>query len=234
MRSLRRTVELVVFALVLATGGGAALCATPTPPAQPDSVTPTRGARPATRTAEAGERQARRGIEQGGATASGPPPTERLLHIDLNEPKGCPIEDQPRLVAGLLALRNSDQLMSLEVWGDRQEYRPSQDVIYYLRSPRAVYVTLFWIGPRSDVFVPFDNLKVPGGRNVSVDADSVVVPPLGHERWVAVATLEPVHLPCREGERRWLELLARVRALPHAIGRWEVRSSQGKRQPIVP
>jgi hypothetical protein len=141
---------------------------------------------------------------------------------------GCAIDGESAFVAALLGLENEGDLMSLELWGDSQAYKPYQRVLYFLRVPRAAYVTAFWIGPKQDVFVPFDNLKVPADRDVSVDPDSVVVPPLGREQWVGVATLEPVPFDCHGSEQAHLAWVAKVKALPHGVGRWEVRSGAGR------
>ncbi|PKN54501.1 MAG: hypothetical protein CVU56_26200 [Deltaproteobacteria bacterium HGW-Deltaproteobacteria-14] len=167
-------------------------------------------------------RFARRPIE--GARGAAAPVTGRELHIAPADAHGCPITGYRRLAERLTALENTSQLMSLEVWGDSHEYAPYQRVIYYLRSPRPVYVTLFWLGPVGDIYVPFSNLKIPANRDVSVDPDSVVVPPLGRERWVAVATLEPLPAPCLRSEPELLGVVAGLAAMPYAIGRWEVRS----------
>lgn len=139
---------------------------------------------------------------------------------------GCGIDHHGKLVKALLALENESDLMSLEVWGDTHEYLPYQSVYYYMRVPRAAYVTLFWIGPKHDIFIPFQTLRVPADRDVRVDPDSIVVPPLGREQWVAVATLEPLPIDCwgsDEDHVRWVE---RLKKLPHGVGRWEVRSKE--------
>jgi len=169
------------------------------------------------------ERFGRRGIEG----ASSPTPavaSARELHVELRDAGGCPLTGYPLLVRRLLALKNESQLMSLEVWGDAHEYAPYQEVTYYLRSPRRVFVTLYWIGPDGDIYVPFSNLRVPANRDVSVDADSIIVPPLGREQWVAIATLEPLPRPCGLSETQLLGVAAGLRGMPYAIGRWEVRS----------
>lgn len=148
---------------------------------------------------------------------------QRTLAIDWTS-GGCAIEGHPQFVRRLLSLENQSALMSLEVWGDAEEYVPFDQVTYFIRVPRAAYVTLFWIGPRDDVFVSFENLRVPADRDVSVNPDAIVVPPLGRERWVAFATLEPFDFPCRGDEREHLAWVDRVVAVPHGVGRWEVMS----------
>lgn len=137
---------------------------------------------------------------------------------------GCSIERHFAFVARLLGLQNSSDLMSLEVWGDAEEYVPFDRVTYFMRAPRASYVTLFWIGPRQDVFVSFENLWIPADRDVTVTPDAIVVPPLGREQWVAVATLEPFDFPCLLAEEDQLRWVDRVTRVPHGIGRWEVMS----------
>lgn len=148
---------------------------------------------------------------------------QRTLAIDWTS-GGCAIEGHPQFVRRLLALENQSALMSLEVWGDAEEYVPFDQVTYFIRVPRAAYVTLFWVGPRDDVFVSFENLRVPADRDVSVNPDAIVVPPLGRERWVALATLEPFDFPCRGDERDHLRWVERVVKVPHGVGRWEVMS----------
>lgn len=171
-----------------------------------------------------GVRRGRRPIE---AAATSAPPSSRPLHIPLSDPRGCPLDGYPRLVAALGALENTSDLMSLEVWGDARAYQPLQTVIYHLRVPRPAWVTLFWLGPDGGIYVPFHNVRVPAHRDVTVDAKSIVVPPLGRERWVALATLEPLANPCLVGETSMLEALEALRAAPHGVGRWEVRSQRG-------
>jgi len=173
-----------------------------------------------------GERRDRRDPEGGGSAVRSPEELTRaqpMLTLQWRD-GGCAIEGHTHFVAELLASDNPSDAMSLEVWGDAHEYVPYQKVYYYLRVPRAAYVTLFWIGPRQDIFVPFQNLRVPADRDVSVDPESIIVPPLGREQWVAVASLEPLPLPCYAAEAAHLGWLQRLRRLPHGVGRWEVWS----------
>ncbi len=141
---------------------------------------------------------------------------------------GCSIDGHKAFVRALLAMDNPSDAMSLEIWGDSHEYVPYQKVIYYMRVPRAAYVTMFWVGPNLNVFVPFQNLRVPANREVSVDPDSIVVPPLGREQWVAVATLEPLPLPCDVPEASHIAWLQKLKKLPYGVGRWEVRSKDSR------
>lgn len=194
----------------------------PTRAGAEDAPAPPRGDAPPDATPRSGGRFSRRPIEGSGESAAAA--TGRELHIAPEDAHGCPITGYRRLTERLLALENTSQLMSLEVWGDSHEYAPYQRVIYYLRSPRPVYVTLFWMGPVGDIYVPFANLRIPANRDVSVDPDSIVVPPLGRERWVAVATLEPLPDPCPRSERELLGVVSGLAAMPYAVGRWEVRS----------
>jgi hypothetical protein len=135
-----------------------------------------------------------------------PPPTPEQLAIreqPLELPilsGGCSIRRQPALVERLLSLENATQALNIEIWGDLRDYNDRQKVLFYMRAPLRMYVTLFWIGPGGEIFVPFDNIAIPDNRNTMVDPDAVIVPPLGHERWVAIATLEPVRLPCGAAE----------------------------------
>ncbi len=152
---------------------------------------------------------------------------EPLLELTWRE-GGCSIDGHKTFVRALLAMDNPSDAMSLEIWGDSHEYVPYQKVIYYMRVPRAAYVTMFWVGPNLNVFVPFQNLRIPANREVSVDPDSIVVPPLGREQWVAVATLEPLPLPCDVPEAMHTSWLQKLRKLPYGVGRWEVRSKETK------
>ncbi|MCB9736170.1 MAG: hypothetical protein H6745_26585 [Deltaproteobacteria bacterium] len=171
-----------------------------------------------------GAEDRRRPLEAPRGGGGAPEPNDKMLLIPITSPSGCPLPNHPRVVERLLGLENRSQLLSLELWGDTDAYVPFQKVLYYLRAPRPMYVTLFWIGPRGDVFIPFQSLKIPAQRDVQVDPASIVVPPLGHERWVAVATLEPTTLPCGAPEPWVLAALEKMLALPHAVGRWEVVS----------
>ena len=149
---------------------------------------------------------------------------EKTHQVSLIGQRGCQIAHEPRLVEQLLAARHDSQVLSLEVWGDLRNYGDGQKVLFYARTPFKMYLSLFWIGPQGDVFVPFHNLRLPAHRNTEIDADAVIVPPLGHERWVAFATLEPVTLACDGGEPSHIETVHTIQRLPHAVGRWEVWS----------
>jgi hypothetical protein len=187
---------------------------------------------PDRRDGDASARRDRRDIEGGGgggASAGKVQAPQTMLKLAWRE-GGCSIDGHVKFVDALLATHNASDAMSLEIWGDTHEYVPYQKVYYYMRVPRAAYVTLLWIGPRHDIFVPFQNLHIPADRDVSVDPESIVVPPLGREQWVALASLEPMPLPCYVSEREHLSWLERIKTLPHGVGRWEVRSKESWRQ----
>jgi hypothetical protein len=175
-------------------------------------------------------RHDRRGLDNGGTSRAATVDrdalkrAERLHHVELVDGSGCDLDNHPRLVKALLALRHQSQLMSLEVWGDSHAYRPYQSVTYYMRVPRISYVTLFWLGPKGDAFAPIINLRVPANRNISVDPHSIVVPPLGREQWVAIGTLEPIGFRCAASDQAMVRMLEQTLRLPHAVGRWEVWS----------
>ncbi|MFO0750402.1 MAG: hypothetical protein U1F43_32735 [Myxococcota bacterium] len=181
---------------------------------------------------EAGDRRDRRDIEGGGGSQE----LRSQSELTTEEPQlqlawdagGCGIDHHPKLVKALLGLENQSDLMSLEIWGDTHEYTPYQRVYYYMRVPRTAYVTLFWIGPKQDIFVPFQMLKIPADRDVRVDPDSIVVPPLGREQWVAVATLEPLPIDCLVPEGEHVAWVDKLRKIPHGVGRWEVHSKPGR------
>lgn len=137
----------------------------------------------------------------------------------------CHTNGWSKVRAKLLALQNTSQVMSLEIWGDREVYRPGDRVMFHMRSPRGVYVTLWWIGPEGHIVVAMDNARVPAERNVIVDTGGIVVPPLGREQWVAIATLEPVPLGCRSETAMLMNIDRRV-GLEHGIGRWDVLSAE--------
>jgi len=152
---------------------------------------------------------------------------ERPLVIDLRARETvCSTRGSLRVRQRLLALENRSPLMSLELWGDKDVYQVLDEVVFHLRAARGSYVTLWWLGPDDHVLVVLDDVRVPGERNVTVETGGVIVPPLGAERWVAVATLEPVPMgpdACRS-EDAMLKHLERRLALEHGVGRWEVVS----------
>lgn len=165
-------------------------------------------------------RTERRGIEES------PPPVvvEERLDLEVFDSPGCSLRKEKRFVRALLAKKNPGQVLSLEVWGDTREYHPGDLVLFFARVPLRSHVSLFWIGPNGDMFVPFTNLAIPPNRDVRIDVGGVVVPPLGRERWVALATLEPVPFDCADPEAEHVAWLKSLSALPHAVGRWEVVS----------
>lgn len=222
---------MLAFGVAAMTGGTAAEAADPRPGRPPEGpdARPPRDPKPD----ENPGRFGRRDIEGGGASTTEVRSImeltreEKMLELEWRA-GGCGIDAHHKFVRALLALENTTQLMSLEVWGDTHEYTPYQRVFYYMRVPRPAYVTLFWIGPKLDVFVPFQNLKIPADRDVRIDPDSIVVPPLGREQWVAIASLEPIPLECVVDEARHLAWIGKLRSVPHGVGRWEVRSKPVK------
>lgn len=155
------------------------------------------------------------------------------LFIDATSYFGiCHVKDVARLRQRLLELHNTSEAMSLEVWGDTDSYRPHQKVLFHMRVPRAAYVTLYWLAPEGHVTVPLDNVRLPAERDVVIDSGGIIVPPLGREQWVAIATLEPFPVGCTSEA----DLIAAVEsrlATIHGVGRWEVRSqaSQAEGRP---
>jgi hypothetical protein len=172
-------------------------------------------------------RNARRDIEQ--PTAPSPAELEaRLtpLKIDARDGFSCRGRAYKRLRQQLLALTHTNPMLSLELWGDAHAYAPLQRVVFYVRSTLAVYVTLYWLGPQDHVVVPVLNVRIPAHRDVAIDSGGYIVPPLGREQWVAVATLEPLPGICGS-EADMVHALGRAIDRPHAVGRWEVTSSGG-------
>ena len=150
---------------------------------------------------------------------------ELPLHLDLKASVVglCHVRGYGELRRRLLALDNATQYMSLEVWGDAEQYGPYQTVLFHVRVPRTAYVTLFWLGPEGHITVPVDNVRVPPERNVSIDTGGIVVPPYGEEKWVAIATMEPFPVSCGPEPGMLASLERRLKAL-HGVGRWEVKS----------
>lgn len=150
---------------------------------------------------------------------------ETPLSIDVRErDPECHQQGWNAVRERLLALENDSDVMSLELWGDLEAYGPADRVLFALRSPRAVYVTLWWLGPEGHLVVPFANVRIPAERNISIDSGGVIVPPYGRELWVAIATLEPIPLGCAS-EPMMLGGIKQRLDRAHAIGRWEVRST---------
>jgi len=151
---------------------------------------------------------------------------EEPLLIDLTKvTEGCVVQGYQRLRKRLLGLENVSQIMSLEVWGDIQDYGPYQSALFHLRVPRGSYVTLYWIGPDGSVTVPIENVRIPADRDVTLDPAGIIVPPYGNEQWVAIATLEPMPLGCVSEAVMLAALERRLKAV-HGVGRWAVQSSE--------
>jgi hypothetical protein len=173
------------------------------------------------------ERQAqRRGLDAGKTITKtvGPRSQPRLKEMRVLMSR-CSLPGAHALRAKLKSLQNKSQLLSLEVWGDSKKYRPGQKVSFFFRSPRPSFVTLFWLGPQSDVLIPLRNVRIPANQDVKIDSGGVIVPPLGREEWVAINTLERVRFPCYTGERAVLQKLNGMESLPHGVGHWVVDSS---------
>lgn len=66
--------------------------------------------------------------------------------------------------------------------------------------------------------------RLPVHQDTVSDPDAILVPPLGRDRWVALAALEPVPLSRRGGAAAHMETVERAVARPHAVGRCEVGS----------
>ena len=189
-----------------------------------DSGTSTTKRRGASSEADTG-RRARRAIESlptPPARQRGNQPRVMQMRVLMS---GCSLTNAHRLRASLRALQNRGQLMNLEVWGDSKKYVPGQRVYFFFRSPRASYVTLFWLGPKADVVIPLRNIKIPAHQDVKIDSGGIIVPPLGREEWVAINTLEPLHFPCMLGENAVLRRLDGVGRIPHGVGKWVVDST---------
>jgi len=175
---------------------------------------------------EAPERKTVREPEPSPASTRPPDVEEEPLRIDLTPvTDGCSAKGYQQLRKRLLGLENASQYMSLEVWGDIQDYEPYQSVLFHLRVPRGSYVTLYWIGPDGYITVPIENARIPADRDVILDAGGIIVPPYGNEQWVAIATLEPMPLGCVSDAGMLAALERRVKAV-HGVGRWAVQSSE--------
>ncbi len=188
------------------------------------------GRRGATKTQKPGKRRAatgpgerRKGIERPKRDKERGKDKRTLVKRQVTE-RGCHLRGHTRTRRSLLAWRNTSQLMNLEVWGDTKRYRPGQKVFFFFRSPRDVYVTLFWIGPNGDIVIPLSNTRIEANRDVRIWTGGIVVPPLGRERWVAVSALETMPMRCNQGDSNWLATIKAFKAIPHGVGRWEVHS----------
>ncbi|MCB9735757.1 MAG: hypothetical protein H6745_24490 [Deltaproteobacteria bacterium] len=188
--------------------------------------------RPAPRDDEGGGDDARRPAEPSPAPSQAERDAQgKQLEVTTRRLADCAVIGADALRAELLGLQNQSDVLSLEAWGDAHEYAPYDHVFFYFRAPFAMYVTLFWLGPEAHIVVPVESLRVPGNRDVKVDTGGYIVPPLGREQWVAIGTLEPVAVGCRN-PAQMQQSLKRMLALPHAIGRWEVWSKESG--PVTP
>lgn len=164
---------------------------------------------------------ARRAAEAGARAV----PNPQTREIQLDVPAQCGGEAMVALRAELLAMETGDPQYYVELWSDRQTYRIHDEVYYYVRTNRASYATLFWLGPDDSVFMPFSNIPLEAERTHRLDPDNIVVEPTGRETWRLVATIEPQRFPCAPDEPALLAELARLRSGFHAVARWEVTST---------
>ncbi len=156
----------------------------------------------------------------GSETSATSPATVSLFHSG-----GCALPRADALRTRLLALEPAAaELLSLEAWSTKETYTPGDRVRFQLRTSRRAYVTLFWISPDGSVFVALDAARVPADTDASVDAEAFIVPPVGRERWVALATLERAPFPCAGPPHAGLAWLTRATSRLHSVARWEVRS----------
>lgn len=225
----RRPGLRATLATVALLGLTAAAAAAPPPPRAP---APPHARRPAVGGAPDTPADRRRDVEPAPAASRADANTQgQTLELSSRRLTSCALLGAESLQRKLLALQNASDVLSLEAWGDAHEYAAYDHVFFYFRAPFAMYVTLFWLGPDSHIVVPVDGVRIPGDRDVKVDTGGYIVPPLGREQWVAIGTLEPVAIDCRDAPH--LERsLARMLALPHAIGRWEVWSKESA--PVTP
>lgn len=151
--------------------------------------------------------------------------------MNITSPPRCGAERAPRFKKLLLDLTNPDSTkFYLEMWGDRQIYFVYDPIYYYLRSNRTAYVTMFWIGPEGSVFIPFTNIRVEADRDHKLDPSNIIVEPVGLERWRAIATTEPHHLPCTASDEGFVSAIKGLQAKgPWAGARWDVMSKVHRR-----
>jgi len=115
-------------------------------------------------------------------------------------------------------------MLTLEAWTETDRLEAGAIVPFRFRAARDSRVTLFWIGPSGDVLVAMTDLRIPGERNVQVETGAFIAPPLGRERWVAIASAGALAFPCEGSRARQMRWVADLSAIPHAATRWELRS----------
>ncbi len=177
-----------------------------------------------------GERESRRGIEgSSGPTAEEKRQKEQEKVINLQHPPLCRVDQPSAFRDKLLSLPNPSDDFTIEVWGNNREFFVHDNIYYYMRANRTVYVSLFWIGPEGSIFIPFMNLKLEDNRNHKIDPSNIIVEPVGLERWRVIATTEPHHLPCVGTSQSFLRALENMQKRPYAVGTWDVWSHHGTR-----
>ena len=150
--------------------------------------------------------------------------------INLISPPRCGLQTGGTFRRALEGLQSSNDRFNVEIWGNKSTFFVLDSIFYFLRSNRAAYVTMFWIGPRGSVFIPFSNLKIEADRDHKIDPRNIIVEPVGLERWRVVATLEPHAFPCRGSASDFVAALDRVRGGLWAAGRWDVWSKVPRRR----
>lgn len=150
--------------------------------------------------------------------------------INLIQPISCGTRNPGAFRAQVLALKNPNDRFNIEVWGNHQKYFVNDSILYFLRSNRTAYVTLFWVGPEGSVFVPFTNVKIEPNRDHKLDPGNIIVEPVGLERWRVFATRSPHVFPCKQGAGEFSRALEQLkRQHSWAAGRWDVRSHATRR-----
>ena len=146
--------------------------------------------------------------------------------MNLVTPMKCGATASPKFKSFILRMQSPDSSkFYLELWGNRQVFYVYDSIYYFLRSNRDAYVTMFWIGPEGSVFIPFSNVKIESERDHKLDPSNIIVEPVGLERWRAIATPTPHHLPCRATDAEFVAALKKLQNKhPWAAARWDVRS----------
>jgi len=179
-----------------------------------------------------GDRSGRRAIEGDSAVSEEQVRQQQTTRqINLITPPRCGTQRPGPFRRALVDMESPVQEFNIEVWGNEQVYYVLDEIHYFLRSNRDAYVTLFWIGPRGSVFVPFSNLRVEAHRNHKIDPRNIIVEPVGHERWRVIATPQPHTLPCRGSGLEFLQALRRIQSQASwAAGSWDVESRVRRRR----
>jgi hypothetical protein len=190
------------------------------------------GASSSRRGGTAGSRRGRMAIEGGKTQSIEVQKRKETLHeIKIVMPLSCGTRKPGKFRKHLLSIKNPNDSYNVELWGNHQRYYVSDKIRYFVRSNRNSWVTLFWIGPKGSVFVPFSNVKVEANRDHVIDPDNIIVEPVGRERWVVLATLEPHVLPCTGTDGMFVSAFANLRKRGlWSIGRWDVRSFKTRKR----